>query len=275
MTTKTSATEVTSGAPSVTRLDAGRFRISDAYFSAGHVMPSHYHDRAVLSVVVEGRFVQRFPGKECDCPAGGFIVKPPGERHVDRWAAERSRHLIIEPHPRAHDELLGDGFFEETRYAVDRGAEALARRLMHELASDGPAKDLAIEAIALELMVRILRGAGPGVSRGAPPIWLRRIRELLDDRFRENLSLDELATVAGVHRSHLSRTFGEYYSVGLADYVRELRIQAAARDLAESEDSISRIALRNGFSDQSHLTRTLKRAVGLTPGRYRAAYRRR
>lgn len=128
---------------------------------------------------------------------------------MDRWYAARSRHLIIEPDPACHDELLGDGFFEETHHVVDPGAEGMARRLMRELGTDEPARNLAIEALALELMVRIRRGPSRGPTGDEPPTWLRRVRELLQDRFRENLSLDELADVAGVHRSHLSRTFGE------------------------------------------------------------------
>ena len=266
--------EVTKGAPEVRRLDTGRFRVSDAFFSPGHVLPSHYHDRAVLSVVVEGCFVQSFPGRECSCPPGGVLVKPPGERHVDRWQAARSRHLIIEPDPQAHDELSQTGLFEQTRHMVDPGAEALALRLIHELGSDEPARRLAVEALALELVVRIQRGPAERNHPSDPPSWLRRIRELLQDRFRENLSLDELAEVAGVHRSHLSRTFSEYYPSGIADYVRDLKVEAVKRELAETADPIARIAIRNGFADQSHLTRTLKRATGLTPGRYRTVYRR-
>lgn len=273
MATGRQSTEVTSGAPDVTRLQMPRFRVSEAFFRPGHVMASHYHDRAVLSVVLEGRFVQRFPGKECPCPPGGYIVKPPGERHIDRWDAEVARHLIVEPDPARHEELMGDGFFEETRHDVDPGAEALARRIMHELAGDEPGRDLAVEALVLELMVRIRRGPVHLRWGDEPPGWLVRVRDLIRDRFRENLSLDELAAEAGVHRCHLSRTFGAYYSSGIADYIRALKIDAAKRELRETDHSISRIAAGNGFADQSHLTRTLKAATGLTPGRFRALHR--
>lgn len=268
--------DVVEGAPWARRLDLGRLRISDAIFPPGYGIPSHFHERGVLSIIVAGRFLQRYPGRECDCPSGGVIVKPPGERHADRWYDTRSRHLIVEPDPRRHGEL-GEcaRMMEEVRHGFDPGCLSLAHRIIRELDAERPAKELALEALALELMVRVLRGPHGVRSDPDPPPWLRRIRELLHDRYTDDLSLDELAAESGVHRTHLSRAFSQHYSTGIADYLRAIRLGAAQRELTETDDSISRIALRNRFSDQSHLTRSLKEATGLTPARYRHAYRER
>lgn len=266
--------DVVAGAPRVRRLDLERFRISDATFPAGYEIASHFHERAVLSVIVEGRFLQRYPGRDCDCPPGGVIVKPPAERHVDRWYDVRSRHLIVEPDPARHDEL-GEcaRMMNEIRHGFDPSARAMARRIIRELQDERPARDLAVEALALELMVQVLRGPHEGGRDRDPPPWLRQVRDLLHDRYTDDLSLDELAQESGVHRTHLSRAFSRHYTTGIADYLRTIRLQAAQRELAETDDSICRIALRNRFSDQSHLTRRLKAATGLTPARYRQGYR--
>lgn len=264
---------VVDGAPYVRQVDLGRFRVSDATFPPGYEIASHFHERGVLSVIVEGRFLQRYPGRDCDCPPGGVIVKPPEERHVDRWYDVPSRHLIVEPDPARRGEL-GEcaRVMEEIRHGFDPWAEGMARRIIRELETDRPARALAIEALTLDLMVRVLRGPHDARQEGHPPAWLRRARELLHDRYADDLSLDELAAECGVHRTHLSRAFSRHYSTGIADYLRAIRLGAAQRELAETEHSISKIALRNRFSDQSHLTRTLKAATGLTPARYRRAY---
>lgn len=268
------AIDVVEGAPRVRRVDLERFRISDATFPPGYEIASHFHERAVLSVIVEGRFLQQYPGQDCDCPPGGVIVKPPGERHVDRWYDVRSRHLIVEPDPARHDEL-GEcaRMMDEIRHVFDPSARGVAQRIVRELEDEGPARDLAVEALALELMVQILRGPHEGGHDRDPPPWLRRVRDLLHDRYTDDLSLDELAEESGVHRTHLSRAFSRHYAMGIADYLRTIRLRAAQRELAETGDSICEIALRNRFSDQSHLTRTLKATTGLTPARYRRAHR--
>jgi AraC-like DNA-binding protein len=60
--------------------------------------------------------------------------------------------------------------------------------------------------------------------------------------------------------------------VTIGEYVRRLRVEAAALRLAASNESISAIAHGTGFSDQSHLTRVFKQRMGVTPGRYRVAH---
>jgi AraC-like DNA-binding protein len=54
--------------------------------------------------------------------------------------------------------------------------------------------------------------------------------------------------------------------------LKRLRIQTACRLLVDTRESIATIALRCGFSDQSHLTREFRRVTGLTPGSYRERY---
>lgn len=273
MTAPAVAAEVTAGSPRARQVETGRFRVSDALFPPRLHIPSHYHDRAVLSVVIGGRFLQTLPGRSCDCPPGGVIVKPPGVVHVDRWYDSTSHHLIVEADPGAFEQLGAcAALMEETRHVVSPAAEGLARRIVRELAGDDPARELAVEALTLELMVRILRGLDTRHAHRDPPGWLERVRQLLHDRFREKLGLDELAGEAGVHPTHLSRTFAEHFPVGVTGYLRQLRLESARRELADTDDAISRIAHRNGFADQSHLTRALKKATGLTPAVYRRTY---
>ncbi len=269
------AIDVTSGAPDVVRIDLGRFRVSDAVFPRGYSIPRHHHDRACISVVVAGRFLQRFPGKDCDCPPGGVIAKPPGETHEDRWFDAASHHVIVEPDPLQHEALGPCAPLADTIvHHVDPGAGISAERIAAELRHREPAFELAVEALVLDLLVRIHRGPPGPTSGRKPPSWLLRVRDLLHERFRERLRLDELAAEAGVHPTHLSRVFNSWFPGGLASYVRALRLAEARRELALTDDPVSRIAYRNGFSDQSHLTRALRADTGLTPGRYRQIHRR-
>lgn len=262
---------MTDGAAIIQRLDAGRFRVSLAEFDGGHRIASHFHERACVSLILCGRFVQRFPNAEYTCPPGGLLAKPPGERHDDRWCGVRTRHVIVEPDPEAHTAALGPlaHTVESIGFRVDPWALGLGRRMAAELREPDDVTELALEALALELLLRLHRGDDVE-EVGAPPRWLAGVRESLHDRHCESLRIGDLAAESGVHPTQLTRLFRAHYGTTPAAYLREVRLQAAMDDLARGEASISRVALRHGFADQSHLTRWLKRSTGLTPAVYRA-----
>lgn len=264
---------VTDGAAVIRRLEAGRFRVSLAEFAGSHRIPSHFHERACVSLILSGRFVQRFRGAEYTCPPGGLLAKPPGERHDDRWCGVRTRHVIVEPDPTSHATLgpLVDTV-ETIGFRLDPWALGLGRRMAAELARPDDVTALALEALALELLLRLHRGDGTE-EEGSPPEWLERVRSILHDRHGASLRMSDLADEAGVHPTQLTRLFRSHYGTTPAAYLREVRLQAAMDDLAAGEPSLSRVAARHGFSDQSHLTRWLKRTTGLTPAVYRAVTR--
>jgi AraC family transcriptional regulator len=259
---------VTTGAPWATSVDVDGLRITSATFAAGHSIGSHFHDYACLSVIVEGGFYQAFPRVEYECPPGAVLVKPPAERHVDRWGTIQSRHLIIEPTTFAGDEAR-DRVFEEVSFRIDPRAISIARRIDEELRSGDDLAQLSAEALALELIViagRVKAGEEQGRT---PALWLRRSREYLADADPRGMSVGAVARMVGVHPSRLARDFRRSFGMSPGEYVRRLRVERAQSDLEGSSDSLSAIALRHGYADQSHFTRDFKRATGLTPAAFR------
>jgi transcriptional regulator GlxA family with amidase domain len=59
-----------------------------------------------------------------------------------------------------------------------------------------------------------------------------------------------------------------------ADYVRDLRLERAARLLRESGDSVADVAYQTGFADQSHLQRLFKAKFAISPLAYRKQHER-
>ncbi len=106
-----------------------------------------------------------------------------------------------------------------------------------------------------------------------PSPWLLQARDLLHDRFSEDLSLSEVAAAVGVHPVHLARVFRKEYGCTLGDYIRKLRVEFACRKLANSETPLAQIALLSGYSDQSHFSNAFRRQMGMTPGEFRRTFR--
>ena len=241
--------------------------VTEARFSAGAVLERHVHERPIVCVMLEGSFDHVGDRRTHDCTPGTVVIEPAGDPHGNRIQRSGARVLVVEPEPR--DELMRSlsGALERGAYFRHPGIVARARSLARELPARDTAAPLALEAGALELLAIVARIEGH--ARGVEPAWLRRAREMIEDRFREPLRLTDVAREAGVHPAHLSRVFRQRHRESIAARVRRLRTEWAAERLVDSDDPISAIALAAGFADQSHLTRALRVRTGMTPARYR------
>lgn len=96
---------------------------------------------------------------------------------------------------------------------------------------------------------------------------LRLALDYLGDHPERNISLDELATAAGIGKFRLLDLFREH--TGLPPHAFQIahRIRRAQR-LLEAGQSIAQTATATGFADQSHLHRHFRRSLGMTPGAY-------
>ena len=113
---------------------------------------------------------------------------------------------------------------------------------------------------------------GGSLTAISAPAWLLEVRDLVNDRFSENLSLNEIAESVGVHPAHLARSFRRCYRCTLGEYQRRIRVEYAGRQLSETHTPIANIALAAGFADQAHFSRTFRSHTGLTPARFRTAF---
>ena len=97
------------------------------------------------------------------------------------------------------------------------------------------------------------------MSAIAKTIWL------LESRFGENLSLDDIAVHAGVSRSHLSRIFPLATGYSISAYVRGRRLTEAAKALAGGAPDILGVALDVGYGSHEAFTRAFREQFAITP----------
>lgn len=108
---------------------------------------------------------------------------------------------------------------------------------------------------------------------GLAPGALRRVREHIDGRLGENISLEALAAVAELSRCHFARAFKQSVGTSPHAYVMQRRLERAERLLAQTELSLCQVALDSGFSDQSHFSSCFRRSFGESPRSFRRARR--
>ncbi len=98
---------------------------------------------------------------------------------------------------------------------------------------------------------------------------MRRVLDYIDAHLTGELGLVELAAIAGLSPHHFVEAFKISIGTPPHRFVIERRVQRALELLRDDDRAVAEIALAVGFSSQSHLTASLRRVTGLTPGRFR------
>jgi transcriptional regulator GlxA family with amidase domain len=111
------------------------------------------------------------------------------------------------------------------------------------------------------------------IRGGLPPRALRRVREFIEAHLEQNISIQALATIAGLSMYHFARAFKQSEGMTPHDYLVQCRVRRAQDLLAGTDLPLSEIALASGFADQSHCARRFREHVGVTPSSYRWSMR--
>jgi AraC-like DNA-binding protein len=223
--------------------------------------------------MLEGSFDLGINHRAYACPPQSAVTEPAEERHDNRLGSAGAHVVVVQPDAAGVARLGPCGrWFAEVNHARETPVFAAAWRVARELRRPDEATPLAVEGLVLEMLALVTRRDSERPHHEPAPRWLTRAREELHDRFRDPPRVRALATAAGVHPDHLARAFKLRFGVPIGTYVRRLRLEWAASRLEVGEESISVIALRAGFADQSHFTRVFKRHTGLTPLEYRRAF---
>ena len=143
----------------------------------------------------------------------------------------------------------------------------------------GPHEQLRAEEILAQVVYRVLRCS----SSAASLCWARegclsarryeRVIALMHELSSDELSLERLASEANLSPFHFLRGFKRLTRQTPHQFLIRLRVERAQQLLAESSMNLAEVALRAGFSSQSHMTSILSRETGCTPSALRMVLR--
>jgi AraC family transcriptional regulator len=232
-------------------------------------VPRHRHLRPYFYLVLEGDCTEVYENKVRSVGPLTLVFHSPEGTHEDHWQRAGGRCFSVEfAHSRMECAREHARLVDGAAYVRSGDPIWLAIRLHREFHSMDDVSPLAMEGLTLEILAAVSRSSRSRLERN-PPRWLVNARELLHDRFTEWLVLDDIAAAVDIHPVHLCRAFRNQYGCAIGDYVRNLRVDFAARQLSTSQHSLVEIALAAGFSDQSHFTKAFRRCTGMTPGAFR------
>ncbi|MFG2722149.1 AraC family transcriptional regulator [Streptomyces sp. NPDC048416] len=246
---------------------AGVVEVFHARFTE-HSYPMHVHDSWTLLIVDDGAVRYDLDRHEHGTPGGAVTILPPDVPHNGSPATAdgfRKRVVYLE-RTQLDDSLIApavdgpDVLDAVLRLRVGQLHTALGRR-GEELEAESR---LALIAERLRDHLRPRQVAGP---RAPGRSIARRLREVLDARVVDGVTLAEAALLVHAHPTHLVRAFTAEFGIAPHQYLTSRRIERARRLLLDGRTP-GDVARATGFYDQSHLTRHFKRMVGVAPGRY-------
>jgi len=202
-------------------------------------LPRHRHAEGYVAVVIAGGYEEAGDAGRRRVETGDVVVHRAFEAHLNRTPGAGAQVLNL---PLLAGDLAAFGRIDDLDGLVrtaERDLQAAAARLGEGFrplapgACDWP--DLLADALA----------RGDDASLGG---WAARL---------------------GVSAEHLSRGFGKVFGVTPQRFRWETRTRAALRDLTLTAMPLAELAAAHGFSDQAHLTRSVRAFCGHAPGAWR------
>jgi AraC-like DNA-binding protein len=245
---------------------------------ADHAFERHSHEGYAIGATTYG--IQRFrcKGRQHDSRPGDLVLFNPDDDHDGcPGTADGFRYTIwYVPETFVAGCVDGNRYFARPHATDPQLAETL--RALSASCAEAPAESLRAESLMRAFLDTLLSRHGerpqPGTRslRAAGSPALARVRDYIRTYYARDITVADLAAVAGLSRAHLTRAFTGAYHVPPHVYLNAVRI-AQAKRLIGLGMPLAAVALDCGFADQSHLTRRFKGSVGVTPSAWQKMQR--
>lgn len=245
-----------------------------------HAFERHSHDCYSIGLTTHGIQSFRCKGERHDSRAGDLVLFNPDEDHDGNRGSSGGFGYTMWYVPESFVRSCIDGdagltrppYFAAPHLHAPRMAAAFGPLSRQLLAA--PSESLLAEsALRSFLGAMLLRhGEQPQAViapvRGVGLAQLGRVKEYMRAHFRSDLTITELANVAGLSRAHLSRAFAAAFHTPPHAYLNALRV-AHAQTMIRLGVPLATVAIECGYADQSHLNRRFKGGIGVSPAQWR------
>jgi AraC family transcriptional regulator len=149
-----------------------------------------------------------------------------------------------------------------TAVDVERTSGFPSGRLFLDSIEHAIARALVVGYAVRDYTVRVYR-------RGLSPTRLRKIRELVQEKLEDDLSLEEMASTVGLSAGHFSQVFRDTTGQTPHQCLLWYRVQRAKEMLRSAETRVLDVAIACGFKTQQHFARVFREMCGVSPTKYR------
>ena len=105
--------------------------------------------------------------------------------------------------------------------------------------------------------------------KGNNDALMERVMKYMNEHLTDpDLNVEKLTEDVGISRAQLHRKLKEIAGVSAGEFIRNLRLEQAARLIEEGQINITQVAYSVGFSNQTHFSTVFKKHYGMSPSEY-------
>jgi len=253
---------------------------------------AHIHQTIELLYVTSGGFHAFVDDEEYSIFEGDLIMIRSNSIHRVYTATEGfNEYIVIKIKPGVFAELSStdESSAHVMRFILHDKAKILwsreeiescamidsIRAMQLELSSDLPASDVSLKIAVVSLLVNILRRdaeLGNITSYEGRVAVARQIYKaitFINQNYERNISASDCAAYVNMSYSYFSRSFKDVTKKSFKQYLNEIRINHAEKELTLTDKSVTEICFSCGFGDVSYFIAQYKALRGKTPHRFR------
>ena len=258
------------------------------YNKENHGFPLHWHPAMELIIGIDSTYTVRTQTTEYTVNPGDILLLPGGELHEISDPDCGSRVILLFD-SQVMAQMNGFAalapFISQPVFIKYDNADSLSNRcigfinqIIREYVLRNPYFELVIASRILSILVtigrhKLLGGQNPSTFHDSKQNELSQklsiAFEYIDSHYTDDVSLDDVADIAGFSKFHFSRLFKQCSGQNFHEYLCYKRVQASEALLLKPNYSITEIAFKAGFSSLSTFNRAFKSINHCSPTEYR------
>ena len=187
-----------------------------------------------------------------------FMVCPPNVKHIER--GKRGTEVLYIGFELFGDIVLPEGVFREEEYGIHEYLEKIYYEMKHWSMYAERLINLFCMIIAIKLVNRSVSDNEQAVNYN-----FNNIVGYITANYRENLSVEKLAHIAGYSYDYFRKAFSKRFGVNVNDFILQKRIEHANELLETGNYLIKEIAAECGFSSVAQFCTKYRQVTGVTP----------
>ena len=250
--------------------------------------PLHWHTALEIILPFENEYTVVIDGKPHLLNEGDIWITAPGTLHELRAPKTGERLILLFDYSlicnvKGMDSLLQTIHpFLLVRRDSHGDLNGKLRFYLEEIIREYDYSQPYAEAAIYSLMIRFFVTLGraninpqemfPGITSSKQHEYVDKFMNVcnyITAHCTENITVDELASLAGFSKFHFARLFKQFTNTSCYDYIIQKRIAYAEKLLIEPDLSITEVSMRSGFNSLSTFNRIFKSAKNCTPSEYK------
>lgn len=252
--------------------------------------PVHWHNAIEILMPLENEYIVNVCDVEYKIPEYDILIIPPAELHG--MPAVAGHRLILQ----CDNSVLADVSAVEPvmrgltaplliNRNLDKSLHSIAKKTMLDIYKLNSRKSeladvkIYVAIINLLIAVREFRIEQAKISLDCDDERIDEynkkfdmVMKYIDTNYMYDISLEQLADVAGYSKYHFSRIFKQYNSMSYLQYINARRTKAAELLLLDPTISVTEVAMRSGFKSLTTFNRIFKEIKHCTPTDFKKLY---